>query len=222
MNRSRVRRACAAAKAAVVGGLLGGAVLTGPSLPARAMVLWNYDQFQMPGPEVFPRYVEMISRYVSQYQSLTSACTTAPTAFCDYIGDWAQLMRDAGARQGRAQVELVNDYFNRFRYILDMTNWSVVDYWATPLQFYDVNGDCEDYAIAKYYTLRGLGYDASAMRIVVLLDRNLGIHHAVLAVEVDGDILILDNQISGVVSASRISHYEPILSLNEVGAWRHH
>jgi predicted transglutaminase-like cysteine proteinase len=210
----RTRSRGAAAIAAVLAGL-GGA-------PAHAMALWGYEEFQMPGPEVFPRYIEMIQRYVTQYQSLTSACTTAPTAFCDYAASWAAMIRDAEGRQGMDRIEAVNDYFNDFDYIPDEINWNMIDYWETPLQFYDVDGDCEDYAISKYYTLRGLGVDASVMRIVILMDENLGIHHAVLAIETDGDVLILDNQISGVVSASRIGHYTPVLSLNEIGAWRHH
>jgi predicted transglutaminase-like cysteine proteinase len=215
MERTQRTGPCGAAAIAAVVAALGGT-------PAQAMELWGYEEFQMPGPEVFPRYIEMIQRYVTQYQNLTSACTTAPTAFCDYAASWAALIREAEGRQGMDRIEAVNAFFNGFDYIPDEINWNVIDYWETPLQFYDVDGDCEDYAISKYYTLRGLGVDASVMRIVILMDENLGIHHAVLAIEAGGDILILDNQISGVVSASRIGHYTPILSLNEIGAWRHH
>ncbi|MGF1623501.1 MAG: transglutaminase-like cysteine peptidase [Alphaproteobacteria bacterium] len=196
------------------------AVSTGSQ--ARAMALWGKAHFAMPGPEVFPRYVEMIQRYVTQYQGLTSACTTHQSAFCTYVGRWAELIRDAETRQGLDRIERVNSFFNSFDYVPDPVNWNQIDYWATPLQFFDVDGDCEDYAIAKYYTLRGLGFDVGDLRIVIVMDENLGIHHAVLAVSFGGDILILDNQVSGVVSASRIGHYTPILSLNEAGAWRHH
>lgn len=190
--------------------------------PAQSMVLWGSSEFRLPGPELFPQYVEMVRRYVSQYQGMTSACTTSQrTAFCVYIASWAELIKDAEATQGMSQLEMVNAYFNDFAYVTDMANWNVVDYWATPLQFYDVDGDCEDYAISKYYTLRGLGYDPSVMRIVVVMDENLGVHHAVLAIDGGSEVYILDNQISGVVAASRIAHYTPIMSINEVAAWRH-
>jgi predicted transglutaminase-like cysteine proteinase len=191
-------------------------------LPAKAMVLFDENrELALPSPAVFPRFTDMVKRYTSQYQSMTSACTTGSSPFCDYIGRWAQLMRDVQPLSRAQQIERVNAMFNSFAYITDWQNWNLEDYWATPLQFYDVDGDCEDYAIAKYYTLRGLGITPDVMRIVVLFDQNLQLHHAVLAVNTGSDILILDNQISGVVSASRIAHYTPIMSINEAGAWRH-
>ena len=202
--------------------LLAAGLTAGTGAAPRAMVLWGSSEFQLPGPEVFPKFVEMVRRYSGQYQSMTSACTTTQrTAFCVYIASWAELIGDAERAQGMDQLEMVNTYFNDFAYVTDMRNWNVVDYWATPLQFYDVDGDCEDYAISKYYTLRGLGYGPSQMRIVVVMDENLGIHHAVLAIDGGGDVYILDNQISGVITASRIAHYTPIMSINEQGAWRH-
>jgi predicted transglutaminase-like cysteine proteinase len=59
------------------------------------------------------------------------------------------------------------------------------------------------------------------MRIVVLNDLNLRIAHAVLAVYVSGKPYILDNQISKVVPASSIHHYQPVYSINENGWWLH-
>src|SRR3546814_5982166 len=47
------------------------------------------------------------------------------------------------------KLDRVNREMNRYRYILDMANWGVKDYWATPFQFFRKDGDCEDYAIAK-------------------------------------------------------------------------
>ena len=56
-----------------------------------------------------------------------------------------------------------------------MDVWGVMDYWETPAEFFQKSGDCEDFAIAKYFALRDLGFPASQMRIVVLKDtlRNL-------------------------------------------------
>jgi predicted transglutaminase-like cysteine proteinase len=110
---------------------------------------------------------------------------------------------------------------NRKRYVIDPTNYGVPDYWASPVQFLHLNGDCEDYAIAKYLALRELGYDDEELRVVVLDDLNLGVAHAVLAVYSDDDVLILDNQIDTVVSANVIRHYRPIYSVNERHWWLH-
>jgi len=118
-------------------------------------------------------------------------------------------------------MDRTNRVVNRHRYILDTVNWGVDDFWETPLEFHLKNGDCEDYAIAKYKMLKLLGMPADKMRIVVLRDNNLRIYHAVLVVWIDGEPYLLDNQIRTVVSARSVNHYDPIFSINEHGWWRH-
>ncbi len=120
-----------------------------------------------------------------------------------------------------AQLKRVNGFMNRHRYIIDPINWGVKDYWATPGQFFRKHGDCEDYAIAKYLSLKMLGWDTGKMRIVVLRDLNLKIAHAVLLVRLNDSYMLLDNQIAIVVDSKRIRHYRPIYSVNEKSWWRH-
>ncbi|MSO74563.1 MAG: hypothetical protein EXQ99_05365, partial [Alphaproteobacteria bacterium] len=83
------------------------------------------------------------------------------------------------------------------------------------------DGDCEDYAIAKYMSFRSLGYTPDDLRLVVLQDNNLHITHAVLVTYLDGRTLVLDNQIKQVVEHSRICHYSLYYSINETGWWLH-
>ncbi len=66
-----------------------------------------------------------------------------------------------------------------------------------------------------------MGHQALPLRIVVLEDTNLGIPHAVLAVYIDGDTLILDNQVNEIISHKDILHYVPIYSLDEKQWWIH-
>ena len=66
-----------------------------------------------------------------------------------------------------------------------------------------------------------LGYDAGSMRVVIVQDTNLRIPHAVMAIEDDEDILILDNQIEEVISHADIFHYVPVYSVNEKNWWMH-
>ena len=110
---------------------------------------------------------------------------------------------------------------NKHPYITDPVNWGVDDYWASIGQFFAKDGDCEDYAIAKFYTLRELGWDNDQMRIVVLQDLNLRVAHAILVVQAGERTLVLDNQINQVVEAAAIRHYRPIFSLNETHWWLH-
>lgn len=118
-------------------------------------------------------------------------------------------------------INSVNRYMNRSPYIVDPVNWGIPDYWATPDEFFLKDGDCEDYAISKFVTLKRLGVDPSLMRLVILQDENLRIAHAVLAVEVDGLFHILDNQVDSVLPHTQILHYRPVYSISESGWWLH-
>ncbi len=118
-------------------------------------------------------------------------------------------------------LKAVNLYMNRAPYIVDPVNWGIPDHWATPDEFFLKDGDCEDYAISKLVTLKRLGVDPSKMRLVVLQDENLRIAHAVLAVELDGEFHILDNQVDSVLPHTKILHYRPVYSINEDGWWLH-
>lgn len=119
------------------------------------------------------------------------------------------------------QIKLVNKYANEKAYILDIENYGLADYWATPKEFLDTSGDCEDYAIIKMLSLKWLGYNVEAMRVVVVQDTNLRVPHAVMAIENKDDILILDNQIEEVISHADIFHYVPIYSVSERAWWMH-
>lgn len=134
---------------------------------------------------------------------------------------WPKLIESLRGLDRRAQIETVNRELNRIPYVLDKDNWGVSDYWATPEEFLEHDGDCEDYAIAKYMALKTVGVPPSDMRIVVLQDLNLGIPHAVLAVRHNNQWLILDNQIKQVMPDTAIVHYRPIYSINEQSWWLH-
>ncbi len=115
----------------------------------------------------------------------------------------------------------VNSFFNQWPYKTDQVVWGVEDYWATPAEFIKRSGDCEDYAIAKYYALRNLGMPAPQLRVIAVKDtiRNLG--HAVLIVFIEGNAYVLDNLTNMVLSHSRLTHYAPQFSVNEEYLWRH-
>ena len=131
-------------------------------------------------------------------------------------------IRDEAAQQGRMeQVKRVNSFFNQWPYRTDMEAWGKSDYWATPKEFLSKSGDCEDYAITKYYALKDMGVPIEDMRIVILNDSIRGLDHAVLAVDVDGVVYILDNVSNMVMTDDRLSHYKPYFSVNEYFRWVH-
>jgi len=135
--------------------------------------------------------------------------------------EWLVFLQNIRHLPADEQIRKVNGYANEKEYILDLENYGVEDYWATPKQFLQNNGDCEDYAIIKMMSLKQLGFDVNKMRVVVVQDTNQRIAHAVMSIDRRNDILILDNQIEEVISHRNIFHYVPVYSVNEKNWWMH-
>ena len=78
-----------------------------------------------------------------------------------------QVMAAVGGKDDAAKLRAVNDFYNqRLAYMEDIDNWGQIDYWASPLESLGKGaGDCEDYAIGKYFTLTSLGVPDSKLRI---------------------------------------------------------
>lgn len=121
-----------------------------------------------------------------------------------------------------AQLKLVQQFFNTLPYHSDKELYLREDYWASAGEFLRNGGDCEDYAIAKYRALVDAGYDARALRIILVTNRLTGQPHAVLAARFGNSTYILDNQRQDVFLDNDLANYEPVYSMNEVGVWRHH
>ncbi|MEG3617828.1 transglutaminase-like cysteine peptidase [Magnetovibrio sp. PR-2] len=134
---------------------------------------------------------------------------------------WIKFLKGLKGKKLVIQIREINDYMNRAPYITDPVNWGKKDYWATPGEFMSKFGDCEDYAIAKYMSLRLLGYNEDDLRVVAVKDLNLKIGHAILVVFYKGKPYVLDNQIKQVMPASKIKHYLPVFSINQSAWWKH-
>lgn len=183
--------------------------------------LFGSREFKSSKLAKFRKWTDVIQRYEAGAGKKRQKCRETKVNRCPNLKRDA-FLKEIGPLPLRDKIDQVNTYFNRIRYIVDPVNYGKKDYWATPTQFFNKNGDCEDYAISKYLSLRKLGVPAKDMRIVVLRDLNLKVAHAVLVVYYKGQPLILDNQISQVINASRIRHYQPIYSINEKNWWLHH
>jgi predicted transglutaminase-like cysteine proteinase len=119
------------------------------------------------------------------------------------------------------KIRGVNNFFNQWPYKPDPETWGVADYWATPREFMQKSGDCEDYAIAKFYALINLGVPPERMRIAAVKDGIRGLGHAVLVVFTDDDAYLLDNLTNLVLSHKKLTHYTPQYSVNKDYMWRH-
>lgn len=201
------------------------AALLATGLPAEAAPpardsFFRTREFQRDNLEPFPKWTSALERYFEERGKRDGACSERMFNRCHW-DKWQAMLAEAKDQKPLAQLRTVNAFFNEHAYITDPINWGVEDYWASPGQFLSKDGDCEDYAISKYLSLRALGWPADNLRLVVLQDLNLRIPHAVLVVLHDGRYLVLDNQIEQVVDESAIRHYKPIYSLNEKAWWLH-
>lgn len=169
---------------------------------------------------VLPKWTGVLARYFDERKLADAPCTAGAFNRC-HLAEWSKFIESIRGLDRPRQVAEVNRYMNHKRYVIDPVNYGVADYWATPLQFLAKNGDCEDYAIAKFFSLRALGFDNDALRILVVDDLNLKVAHAILVVYLNGVPSLLDNQVAQVVRVEAIRHYRPIYSVNESYWWFH-
>ncbi|MCW5730836.1 MAG: transglutaminase-like cysteine peptidase [Alphaproteobacteria bacterium] len=168
----------------------------------------------------FPKWTGMLERRLAEQAAGARDCRRGPVNACN-LSELQDFLRRQRGRPVEEQIRAVNTFMNRRPYIVDMVNWGVEDYWASPGEFIEKDGDCEDYAIAKFFALRSLGHEELDLRVAVVQDLNLKVAHAVLVVRLDRRILVLDNQISQVVEEKLIRHYRPVYSISERHWWLH-
>lgn len=138
------------------------------------------------------------------------------------VRKWQDLIHNSGALSDEQKLERVNDFFNGARFVNDIEQWRQEDYWATPLEFLTVDaGDCEDFSIAKYFTLREMGVDTGKLRITYVKALTLNQAHMVLAyyAERSGIPVILDNINKRIKPASERSDLLPVYSFNADDLW---
>jgi predicted transglutaminase-like cysteine proteinase len=138
------------------------------------------------------------------------------------VAFWQKLMTTNGQADDLEKLRLVNDFFNQLKFVNDIDHWGKEDYWATPLQMLATNGgDCEDFSIAKYFTLREMGIPAERLRLTYVKALKLDQAHMVLTYypTADADPLVLDNLEASMRTASERDDLQPVYSFNGEGLW---
>jgi predicted transglutaminase-like cysteine proteinase len=139
------------------------------------------------------------------------------------IEAWRALLSEAASLGEREKLDEVNRFFNRNIAFSDDTHvWQQEDYWATPVEaLIKGAGDCEDYALAKYFTLRRLGVSSDRMRITYVKALRLNQAHMVLTYYQHPQAmpLVLDNLIDAIEPANRRTDLVPVYAFNAEGLW---
>ena len=140
---------------------------------------------------------------------------------------WDNLIESTKKKKTLAKLKTVNDFFNKIPYRLDKKHWGKKDYWATPYEFMGTGaGDCEDYAIAKYFTLRKLGIPDKKLRItyVTYLKRRSKYEQAHMVLtyyhKPNSTPVVLDNINKKLKLATKRKDLKPVYSFNAQGLWK--
>lgn len=139
------------------------------------------------------------------------------------ILDWEALIKSSAALPELDKLNEVNRFFNRkVRFVDDIQLWRENDYWATPVEMLIKGaGDCEDYSIAKYFTLRRLGIPSEKLRITYVKALNYNQAHMVLTyyASPSAEPLVLDNLINDIRPASQHKDLLPVYAFNAEGLY---
>lgn len=133
---------------------------------------------------------------------------------------WGRLIAENQNKPEMEKLQLVNDFFNKIPYVSDLKNWGKLDYWATPSETLASNGgDCDDYAIGKYFTLVALGVDNSKLKITYVKATREA--HMVLTYypQPNAVPLVLDNLIPHIKPATQRPDLKPVYAFNGDGLW---
>lgn len=117
----------------------------------------------------------------------------------------------------KVKLKEVNNFFNSVPYADDIDIWGQKDYWTTPLEFLAKDkGDCEDYVIAKYFSLRNLGIESKKLYFGYVKSIHFKRTHMVLSYfETPSSVpLILDSINFKIFPADKRKDLIPIYNFN--------
>lgn len=138
------------------------------------------------------------------------------------VANWNQLIDEGKQWSDERRLKAANDFVNQLVFVDDIKHWQQQDYWATPLQtIVSGGGDCEDFSLAKYFTLTGMGMDQDKLRLTYVKALELNQAHMVVSYyETPKAVpLVLDNLNTRILPATQREDLYPVYSFNGAGLW---
>jgi len=139
---------------------------------------------------------------------------------------WEDILQQYSGATDREKLQKINSFFNKkIVFVNDINLYGVKDYWATPVEFLSRGaGDCEDYAIAKYFSLKMMGVAEEKLRIAYVKALQYNIFHMVMLYYKNpgAEPLIIDSLIDSIKPASERRDLLPIFTFNGAGLWLAH
>jgi len=115
------------------------------------------------------------------------------------------------------KLEAINKFFNHVEFSNDIKVWKQKDYWASREEFLSVDiGDCEDYVIAKYFSLRQLGIPEDRIFLTYVKAIKYKQSHMVLTYFKSKKAvpLVLDNINQKILPSNKRRDLRPLFSFN--------
>ena len=197
--------------------------------PPRASLAAGSDgsePFDLPVFDRPSRYGEKwiaVANAIAGEGHMLARCRGEPEGCPSSVLHFLAIVKAARMKEGRARLGEVNRAVNMaIRYRSDAGRDGAADVWSTPLAtFASGEGDCEDYAIAKYVALREAGVPPRDLRLVVVRDTKLEQDHAILAARLDERWVVLDNRRLLLLEDRDVRNYRPLTAFASGGdPWR--
>lgn len=136
---------------------------------------------------------------------------------------WQTLLKSSALTSGLNKVNNINNFFNReIIYKTDPELWKERDYWASPAETIGQGmGDCEDFVIAKFFSLIALGIPEEKLRLMYVRHLKLNQPHMVLLYTDNhsSPTVVLDNFNPRILPTNLRRDLKPIYSFNGQGLW---
>jgi len=166
-----------------------------------------------------PQWNRILQSYATDMPDFMACAEKGSGCGWDEVRSWQNFVYAMQGESPEEQMRQVNYWLNKFTYRYDKIVYGRSDHWASLREFLQNSGDCEDFAIAKYITLRQLGFRPDQLKVAIVYDKESQRDHAYLSVMLDGEIYVLDNRDDSPVPIGEIDRYDPHFLFNENDLW---
>lgn len=168
--------------------------------------------------DISAKWADLQARIQLEQEAL-AACRAGSTNCPAAARRFLHIVELGRQRQGRARLAEINRAVNfSIRPVSDWAQYGVADFWSAPLATLSAGkGDCEDYAVLKYAALREAGIAPENVRLLLVYYPRRRTNHAVVAVHVDEEWLLLDDSTLIMANSSDARHYRPLFVLDHRG-----
>ena len=169
--------------------------------------------------EKIPQWNRIVQNY-NKDKAIYARCVES-SSFCpnERLKIWGKFVHAIKDEPQEIQAAYVNGWFNRMPYREDKWIYGQRDHWADLAQFLQYSGDCEDFSIAKYITLRVLGFSSEQLKVAMVYDVYSGTDHAFTIARVGLSDYILDSRDAAMEPGRFVARYQPHYAFNEDQVW---